>query len=1636
MADKFFENNIKYITKIISAGADISGKALDKITKEFVHQFYFRTFSEYSEVQDFTKHYLAANDFLKFLWSRPSNQPRKVRVFNPTVEENGWRSDRTVVECNLDDSPFILDSVLSYLVQHDHILHEVIHPVISVKRDHNGDLLEIIPEDKRGKEQGKLESCMHIQISHISDEKELEKVAKEIDDVLDSVYLSVKDWRKMVEVANNTIKRVESIKKHPFKKAEVEESLEFLKWAANKNFIFLGYRDFNFKKDKTIDVDKNSELGVFKSREFKRHKEKIIGLPFNSDVVLKDMNLVEITKSSRKSLVHRPVHMDYIGIKKFDDKGNVIGEERFIGLFTSTVYFQSAHNIPIIRKKIKEVMDRAGFRSDSHNGKSLAAVLESHPRDELLQSTEDDLFHIGMGIVSLSEKPGTKLFIRKDRFLRFISCIIYIPREFFTTHLRERIQTILEKELNGKVTDYYTQVTDSPMARVNVLVKTVPEGLATDYLHDFNKEFKVPKIDVKRLEQLIIQTTNSWINGLAEKLAARFGDIEGERLFRNYSKSFPEAFKELYHPGGATLDVVKMEEVYKTEKLALDLDLYQLEKDVKDNYQLKLYSLEKRVTLSDILPILENMGFHAIDEITFKIAPKGKDKIVWIHHFRLKVNMEGVNKGFISGDNVPLQSVKNQFEEAFYRTWKGEIENDSISKLIVRAHLSARDVTVLRAYVKYLIQIKFPYSQGFIYSVITKYPELGRLFVKYFYEKFSPDSEKNRDGKVKEIQNKITSALEKVENVTEDRVLRQLFETINATLRTNYFQTDENGNNKTYVSFKINSSKVPNVPKPVPFVEIFVYSNEVEGVHLRGGKVARGGIRWSDRKEDFRTEILGLVKAQMVKNSVIVPVGSKGGFVIRNPITTSRDEYLKQGQECYKIFLSGLLDITDNIVAGKIVKPSQVVCVDGDDPYLVVAADKGTATFSDIANGVAQKYGFWLDDAFASGGSVGYDHKKMGITAKGAWVSVKRHFSEMGRNPEAEEFTAVGVGDMAGDVFGNGLLLSRKYQLVGAFNHLHIFVDPNPIDAEKNFKERERLFNLPRSNWTDYNAKLISKGGGIFERAAKTIPVSKEMKERFGIEENSIAPDDLIKKIITAQVDLLWNGGIGTYVKAESETHEQVGDKANDRLRVNGSELKCKVVGEGGNLGFTQKGRIEYAKIGGRINTDAIDNSGGVDCSDHEVNIKIALRDAVSKKKITLAERNKVLEKMTDEVGRLVLRDNELQTQAITIIENQKNKVIEQNIRLMNYLESHNRLDRAIEYLPTNDELYSRANNKQGLTRPEIAVLLAYSKMYVFDDLISSNLPDDPYFVEDLKIYFPKNMQEKFAKEIESHQLRREIIATFVANSIVNRNGTTFFHRMKEETGLKGCDIARAYTVVRDAFNLRQIWEDIEKASKTVSLQAMMDLYQEVDVLMERACSWFLRNSTHPLNTTKLVKDYQPAVEELSGFLDSIMNKVIRTARDKKYEKFISYGVPKDLAKKIANLEALASACDIVAVSNKTKLPLKIVGEVYFTLGKRLKLGWLRVSARKLMTDSHWDNLAIKAIIDSLFDQQMKLTAKVLSKGCDKNKCEPTITKWITENEKSLSRYDAFIGDLETQDKLTTQMIMVAVQRVDGVLGE
>ncbi|MDG1858304.1 MAG: NAD-glutamate dehydrogenase, partial [Emcibacteraceae bacterium] len=1222
---------------------------------DFVNEFYKNASPEDLSLKLDELYAIAINNW-KFISNfKESGTSSKIRIFNPTLEEHGWTSSHTIIQILTKDMPFLIDSITSNLLEDGNTLHMLIHPVLEVSRDGKGKLVA-----KGGTKDN--ESVMHIEITAMSDQKELDELSSKLNQVTDFIHASVRDWKSILKQVDETTKNLELAPKS-VTRAEVKEAQGFLKWLTQNNFTLLGYREYDHSNKKK--PTSSEALGILRNPDVQvlRGPTGLVDIsPEIEDFMARD-DIMMITKANVKSLVHRVVHLDYVGFKKFDDKGKVISETRFVGLFTSDSYNQRAQNIPYLETKVKAVVERSGFHYNSHDGKALFHILETLPRDELFQIEEEALFQTSIGILHLNLRPECRAFVRRDKFERFVSALVFVPRDLYNSALRSKIEKILCEEFNGELSSRYAQLSNDRIARWHFIIRTKPGEVRNANTDDINRR--------------IAKVAQSWKEYFHEVLVDRWGEEKAIQLFRKYSTAFKPAYQEHFDPRFAVTDVDKMEQLPKKDNIAFNF--YREPEDADHVVRLKVYTSQNMIALSDCLPMLENMGLRVIEEFSYDVyTGSDEEKVKYcIHDFYLEDPEE---------ESIDLSTLKNPMEHSLRVIWLGKVDNDGFNRLVRKAAMTYPQALILRVYSKYLRQLGSSYSEFYMQDTLTEYAGVSKLLAELFEVKFSTHLEEgvDRDKQAQMTIKKIKSLLSNVDSLDQDRILRNYLNVIECSLRTNFYQKDENDNNKTYVSIKIKSSGVNEAPKPKPYAEIFVYSARFEGVHLRFGPVARGGLRWSDRKEDYRTEVLGLVKAQQVKNTVIVPVGAKGGFVPKQmPIHPTREQFLEEGIACYKQFISGLLDITDNLKDGDVIPPCDVVRQDNDDPYLVVAADKGTATFSDIANGIARDYGFWLDDAFASGGSVGYDHKKMGITAKGAWVSVQRHFREQGINVQKDSISVAGIGDMSGDVFGNGLLCSEAVKLVAAFDHRDIFIDPTP-DPKKSYIERQRIFDLPRSSWEDYNKKLITKGGGIFSRSLKSIDLTPEMQSLFGFEDDvkSATPNELIRAILKSQVDLLWFGGIGTYVKAESESSADVGDRANDAIRINGKELGCKVIGEGGNLGCTQLGRIEYSMNGGMMNTDAVDNSAGVDCSDNEVNIKILLNSIVAEGKMTGKQRDKLLEDMTDDVADLVLRDNYLQSQAISIAKSSSIQQLDSFERYLDELEKSANLDREIEFLP------------------------------------------------------------------------------------------------------------------------------------------------------------------------------------------------------------------------------------------------------------------------------------------------------------------------------------------------------------------
>jgi glutamate dehydrogenase len=1530
----------------------------------------------------------------------------KARAYHPTQEEHGWESPYTVIEVVNDDMPFLVDSVTAALNGLDHSVQLVLHPLARVRRNADGVREKLLTDVEAGAPEAEgmvSESYMQVQVERVFEQAEVERVLATLETVLADVRAAVGDWGAMRAKIPELVAGWEE-EPPPVPAAEVEEAKSFLGWLNEDHFTFLGYRELDLVEEGGKDYLRlvpGSSLGVLRVRETE-DSHRLRPLTQKMSSFARKPQLLFVTKANHRATVHRPAHMDYVGLKRFDSEGRVVGERRFLGLFTSVAYNRRARTIPLLREKVERTLARAGFPPDSHDGKALVHILETFPRDELFQISEQRLFEISLGILQLQERQRIALFVRRDPFERFVSCLVYVPRDRYNTELRLSVQDILQEAFGGEVTAYYTQVTESPLARVHYIVKTTPGRL--------------PSYDVKRIETLVAEAARTWSDRLYEAVMAS-GDDEGGQsaLFRRYRDAFPTAYRERFTVEEAVFDALKVEEVVATGRLGLHL--YRIQGADPHEVRFKLYHRGRPVALSDVLPLLENMGVRVGSEIPHEVRPAKAHEPVWIHDFELEL------RGAAPVDFSRLVEI---FPAAFERVWLGEVENDGFNRMVVRAGLAWYEVVVLRAYSKFLRQARSAFSQAYMQETLAHSPEMSRLLVELFSLRFDPDRPGDYEARMYDLQDRVRTALSAVKSLDEDRILRRFLNLVRNTLRTNYFQRTESGERKPYLSLKISSAGVKVLPMPRPLYEIFVYSPRTEAVHLRGGKVARGGVRWSDRKEDFRTEILGLLKAQMVKNAVIVPVGAKGGFVVkRPPAGGDREALLQEGIACYETLVRGLLDLTDNLVDGDVVPPPRVVRLDDDDPYLVVAADKGTAKFSDIANRLSAEYGFWLGDAFASGGSAGYDHKAIGITARGAWVAVERHFRELGVDIRREDFTVVGVGDMSGDVFGNGMLLSSHVRLVGAFNHQHVFIDPDP-DPASSLAERKRLFALPRSSWGDYDRAKISAGGGVYDRDAKSIDLSPEVRDLLGIKEESVPPARLVQALLTHRSDLLWFGGIGTFVKASAETHARAGDRANDAVRVDASELRCRVVAEGANLGITQRGRIEYALAGGRINTDAIDNSGGVDTSDHEVNIKVLLGEPLREGSLSLEDRNALLEEMTEEVAALVLRDNYLQTQALSVAEAQGQALLDPQQRMLRGLERSGHLDRGLEALPDDEEIAERQAAGTGLTRPELAVLLAYSKIFLYGFLVRSTLVDDPLLGTDLSLYFPHPLRARFGEAIQHHRLRRDIIATYVTNSMVNRVGPSFVHEMMAETGAEPADVARAYTVVREAFDLRSLWSQIEALDNRVPAEVQLRMMVAAGRVVERVTLWFLRNTAPPLDISACTAEFRPAVEALADRLEEILPRSELQDLRRRERALVKEGVPLDLARRVTSLHDLAAACDVWTIASRNDRPVEEVGRIYFVLGDRFDLEWLRDTAGRLTADGRWQKAAITAVVDSLFVHQSDLTRQVLATVRENGNAKRPIEVWAARRRGTVARTEEILREVRSAKSLDLAMLMVA----------
>ncbi|CAL9436940.1 NAD-specific glutamate dehydrogenase [Streptomyces sp. enrichment culture] len=1593
----------------------------------FLQRYYLHTAPEDLTGRDPVDVFGAAVSHYRLAENRPQGTAN-VRVHTPTVEENGWTCSHTVVEAVMDDMPFLVDSVTNELTRQGRGIHVVVHPQFTVRRDVSGKLIEVLatPPSDDLPHDAHVESWIHVEIDRETDRADLKQITADLLRVLSDVREAVEDWGKMRDAATRL---ADSLSKEPLPgdlpAAEVEEAAELLNWLADDHFTFLGYREYQLRDDDSLAAVPGTGLGILRADPHHAGEDdhpvspSFERLSADARAKAREHRLLVLTKANSRATVHRPSYLDYVGVKKFDENGDVVGERRFLGLFSSAAYTESVRRVPVIRRKVEEVLERAGFSPNSHDGRDLLQILETYPRDELFQTPADELQAIATSVLYLQERRRLRLYLRQDEYGRYYSALVYLPRDRYTTGVRLRIIDILKEELGGTSVDFTAWNTESILSRLHFVVR-VPQGTELSELSDADKE---------RIEARLAEAARSWADGFAEALNAEFGEERSAELSRRYGDAFPEGYKADHSPRAAVADLVHLEQLDEDRTFALSL--YEPVGAGPEERRFKIYQKGGSVSLSAVLPVLSRLGVEVTDERPYELRCADR-RMAWIYDFGLRMPKAVAGNGDYLGDDA-----RERFQDAFAATWTGKAENDGFNALVLSAGLTWRQAMVLRAYAKYLRQAGSTFSQDYMEDTLRNNVHTTRLLVALFEARMSPERQHAGREIVDALLEELDAALDQVASLDEDRILRSFLTVIKATLRTNFFQEAAPGRPHDYVSMKFDPQAIPDLPAPRPAFEIWVYSPRVEGVHLRFGKVARGGLRWSDRREDFRTEILGLVKAQMVKNTVIVPVGAKGGFVAKQlpDPSADRDAWLAEGIASYRTFISALLDITDNMVAGEVVPPKDVVRHDEDDTYLVVAADKGTATFSDIANEVAGEYDFWLGDAFASGGSAGYDHKGMGITARGAWESVKRHFRELGVDTQSQDFTVVGIGDMSGDVFGNGMLLSEHIRLVAAFDHRHIFIDPNP-DAATSYAERRRLFALPRSSWEDYDTALLSPGGGVFPRTAKAIPVNAHIREALGIEEkvSKMTPADLMKAILKAPVDLLWNGGIGTYVKASAESHGDVGDKANDAIRVDGRDLRVKVVGEGGNLGLTQLGRIEFAMHGGRVNTDAIDNSAGVDTSDHEVNIKILLNGLVADGDMTVKQRNKLLAEMTDEVGRLVLRNNYAQNTAIANALAQSKDMLHAQQRFMRHLVREGHLNRALEFLPTDRQIRERLSSGQGLTGPETAVLLAYTKITVAEELLHTSLPDDPYLKGLLHAYFPTALRERFGDRIDTHPLRREITTTVLVNDTVNTGGTTYLHRLREETGASLEEIVRAQTAARAIFRAYPVWDAVESLDNKVAAEVQTRIRLHSRRLVERGTRWLLNNRPQPLQLAETVDFFADRVEQVWQELPKLLRGADQEWYQHIYDELTDAGVPDELATRVAGFSSAFPTLDIVSVADRMgKEPLD-VAEVYYDLADRLTITQMMDRISALPRADRWQSMARAAIREDLYAAHAALTADVLAAGDDGSTPGQRFKVWEQKNAAILSRARATLEEIQSSDTFDLANLSVAMRTMRTLL--
>jgi glutamate dehydrogenase len=1503
--------------------------------------------------------------------------------------------------------PFLVDSVRMAANRRNLKILRIIHPILTLRRDSEGRLTEVLERNAlalvSGETPPEREAVMHFEILRQTDTNQLADLERELIRVLADVRASVEDWKPMREALADLVADIET-HPPPLEPATVEESLAFLRWLGDQHFTFLGYRIYQLsgeEGDETLNIVPGTGLGILREQsDTETSSRAFASLPPELKAHARRSELLVLTKANALATVHRQANLDYVGIRRFDANGQVCGEHRFLGLYGSRAYNCLPQEIPVLRRKVARVTELADLDPQSQSAKALTHILETYPRDELFQISPADLFRIGMGIMQLAEEQRPRLFMREDLYGRFITCLVYAPRERYDTQARVRMQRILQEALNATEVEFAVSLSESMLARILFTARTRPG--------------EIPDYDPREIEAHLVEAIQSWTDRLQTALLEHQGEERGSTLFQAYGEAFPAGYREDFPARTGVRDIEHMELLNADNEL--HMSLYTPPESPPGRLRFKVFRYARQLPLSQVLPILENMGVKVEDERPYRVERQDSPPL-WVHDFGLAY----------AGAGAPdWGEIRESFHDCFAMVWRGRIEDDGFNRLVVMAGLDWRQTALVRTFAKYLRQTGIAFSQSYMEEAAAANPAIAASLVELFEARFDPSRRKHAAQQTARLVTRIQEALDAVESLDQDRILRAVLSVCQATLRTNWYQKDVTGQAKEHIALKLRPEDIPDLPEPRPAYEIFVYSPRVEGVHLRGGKVARGGLRWSDRREDFRTEVLGLMKAQMVKNAIIVPVGAKGGFVLkRAPADPAalRAEVLC----CYRQFISGLLDLSDNLADGQCMAPPDLIRYDSDDPYLVVAADKGTATFSDTANEVAAGYGFWLGDAFASGGTTGYDHKKMGITARGAWECVRQHFQAAGINYSRDAFTVAGIGDMSGDVFGNGMLFSNRIRLIAAFDHRHIFIDPDP-DPETSFEERKRLFERPASSWADYDPDLISEGGGVYPRSQKSIRLSPQACTALDCQSQTLTPAELIKVVLRAPVDLLWNGGIGTYVRDSEERDADVGDRGNDAVRVTAAALRCRVVGEGGNLGLTQLARIQFARRHGLVDTDFIHNAGGVSCSDHEVNIKILLDRVVTEGDLTLKQRNLLLEEMTEEVAKLVLQDCYWQGRSIGLDEYRASALLAEHSRFMRRLEQDGELNRSLEYLPDDEALGERQSRGEGLTRPEIAVILSYAKQRLYQALLDSDLPEDPCLGPELERYFPKPLRQRFGERIHTHRLRREILASSVANRTINRTGSTFVFRLQEELGVSAADAVRAYLITWEVFELHRLWSAVAELDTSVDDALQRRMLSAGARLIARGSRWLLKNRDERIRIDDYITRYRSRVSELAEGLSNLMDDSHLAILEESATPLLEGGVPEEVARWVAGFDTLSRAPDLVEVAESCGVKISEAAQVYFSLGAALELEWLSRCINALPVQDRWIAGARTAFRDDLLEHHRTLCIAVLTNGMTNASAGSRLETWQRQHNRAVTTWLGLLADLKSQDEPDLAMLSVALR--------